>query len=143
LKQLLGRAAKMGYAVHVWDLGPRLAGITDIQEQSITLNLDLTHAERRSALAHELGHAHYGHSHSTPRAERQARAYAAALLIDPREYSTLERINADQHWLAEEFTVTPRIIFDYEALCLTRLRGVTYVRPRLGIGQWAHRLEHA
>jgi hypothetical protein len=93
----------------------------------------------RSTLAHECGHAFYGHNCTSPAGERQARKYAATLLIDPEEYARLERINPDQHWLAEEFSVTPRIIFDYEAFCLTRVRGVTYSRVRMGVGQWAHR----
>lgn len=92
----------------------------------------------RSTLAHECGHAFYGHNCTQPSFERQARKYAATLLIDPIEYARLEAINPDQHWLAEEFGVTPRIIFDYETFCLSRVRGMTYTLPRIGIGQWAH-----
>ncbi|MDR6867640.1 Zn-dependent peptidase ImmA (M78 family) [Microbacterium resistens] len=141
MKQLIAHAAQLGYNVHVWDLGSETAGLTDIAERSISLNLTLTIPEQRSTLAHECGHAFYGHDCTDPVGERQARKYAATLLIEPAEYARLERINPDQHWLADEFTVTPRIIFDYETFCLTRLRGVTYSQARMGLGQWSHRLE--
>lgn len=129
----------MGYRVSMWDLTDGVSGLTDVVTREITLALGLTKPEARSTLAHELGHAHYGHGCSTPAFERRARTYAAHLLIDPAEYARLERINPDVHWLAEEFTVTPRIVTDYEQFCLTRLEGVTYSRARMGVGQWAHR----
>lgn len=139
MKDLLRHAARLGYSVHVWELEPGTFGLTDTEERTITLDLRLRHDEQRSTLAHECGHAFYGHDCTSPAGERQARKYAAGLLIDPVEYARLERINPDQYWLAEEFSVTPRIIFDFENFCLTRLRNVTYARPRLGLGQWAHR----
>lgn len=143
MKQLLARAAAAGISVHVWPLDRGMNGMYDELEKVIYLTLGLTIPEQRSTLAHELGHARYGHDCTNPKAERLARAYAAALLIDPHEFARLERINDDQHWLAEEFRVTPRIIFDYERHCLTRLRGVTYARAKMGIGQWAFKLEPA
>ncbi len=143
MKQLLARAAALGISVHVWQLDRDVNGLYDDLERIIYLTLGLTIPEQRSTLAHELGHARYGHDCTNAKAERQARAYAAALLIDPVEYAYLERINADQHWIADELMVTPRIIFDYERYCLTRLRGVTYARAKMGIGQWAFKLEPA
>lgn len=139
MRALLAKAAEYGVHVHVWGLPEGKRGLYDDEEKRIYLNLRLTHNERRSTLAHEIGHAHYRHSCHSPKAERQARAHAARLLIDPDTFARLERINPDQHWLAEEFSVTPQIIFDYEKYCLTRLTGVTYARARHGIGQWAHR----
>ena len=138
MRQLLAKAAHYGVHVHYAHLRHGIRGFYDHDEQRIYLSLRLAHFERRSTLAHELGHAHYGHDCTTPRNERQARAYAARLLIDPEEYARLERINPDQHHLAEEFSVTPRIIFDFEQFCLTPLRGVTYATARHGFGQWAH-----
>lgn len=129
----------MGYTVSTWDLTDGLAGLTDTETREITLASGLTEPEARSTLAHELGHAHYGHGCSTPAFERRARTFAARVLIDPDKYARLERINPDVHWLAEEFTVTPRIVTDYEQFCLTRLEGVTYARARLGANQWTRR----
>lgn len=139
MKALLQHAASLGYSVEVWDLGLARAGQTDAVERVITLNLGLAVDEQRSTLAHECGHAYYGHGCTDPTSERRARIYAATLLIDPAEYARLERINPDQHWLAEEFMVTPRIIFDFERFCLTRVRGLTYSHARIGIGQWSFR----
>ena len=137
MKDLIHHAATLGYGVHVWDMGD-MAGQADEFDHVITISPGPL-VQMRSTLAHECGHAFYGHNCTSPAGERQARKYAATLLIDPEEYARLERINPDQHWLAEEFSVTPRIIFDYETFCLTRVRGVTYSRARMGVGQWAHR----
>jgi Zn-dependent peptidase ImmA (M78 family) len=137
LRQLLRHAAQLGYSVRVWDLGEVTSGLTDALERVITLNLGLTIPEQRSTLAHECGHAYYGHDCTDPVTERRARKYAATLLIDPSEYARLERINSDQHWLADEFSVTPDIIADYEELCLTPLQGITYSHAR--DGQWSFR----
>lgn len=139
MRDLIAKAAAYGVHVHFWHLPAGKRGLYDHDEKRIYLNMRLTPNERRCTLAHELGHAHYGHERTSPKNERLARAYAARLLIDPAEYARLESMNPDQHWLAEEFSVTPQIIFDYETFCLTRLTGVTYSRARHGIGQWAHR----
>lgn len=139
MRALLAKAAEFGVRVHVWDLPRGTRGLYDDHEKRIYLDLRLTAAERRSTLAHELGHAHHGHDCSTPAAERQARTYAAEILIDPAEFARLERVNPDAHWMAEELDVTPQIVIDYRHHCLTRVRGVTYSRPRMGIGQWAYR----
>ncbi|RRD61389.1 ImmA/IrrE family metallo-endopeptidase [Leucobacter sp. OH1287] len=42
------------------------------------------------ALAHELGHAHYGHTTNTPRNEHKADKHALTLLINPSDYITAE-----------------------------------------------------
>lgn len=137
MKQLLALAAQLGFAVHVWGLGEKLSGLCDQVDRCIYLNLGLTLAEQRSTLAHEIAHAYYGHDCTLPKYERQARRYAATLLVEPNEYARLERMNSDQHWLAEEFCVTPKIIHDYETMCLTSMRGLTYSRAQMGVGQWA------
>ena len=139
MRALLAKAAEYGVRVHVWDLPPGTRGLYDDDEKRIYLNRRLTYDERRSTLAHEIGHCHYRHDCTSPSGERQARAYAARLLIDPDEYARLERINPDKHRLAEQISETPQIIYDYEHHCLTRLRGITYSRARMGLGQWAYR----
>jgi len=45
---------------------------------------------RRSMIAHELGHAAYGHTVSDAKAERQADEYAARLLITEGDYRRAE-----------------------------------------------------
>lgn len=145
MRELINHAATLGVQVHFAHLDddPELLGYYSPMHRMIVIRLGLTLAQRRWVLAHECGHAFYDH-HCAGRvdrdsAERQANAYAARLLIDPAEYARLEAINSDQHWLAEEFTVSVDAILAYEEHCLTRLRGVTYSRARMGIGQWVHR----
>lgn len=145
LRDLVRHAASLGAEVHFApiDNDPDLLGYFLPESKRIVVRIGMTLAQSRWVLGHEAGHAYYGHRCTGPRsrdaAERQADAYAARLLIDPAEYARLEQINPDQHWLAEEFSLDVAGIFAYEEHCLTRLRGVTYSRARMGIGQWAHR----
>ena len=66
---------------------------------------------RRSMIAHELGHAVYGHTVSDAKAERQADEYAARLLITEKEYRRAETMfGQDVDTLAYELNVTPSLI---------------------------------
>lgn len=145
LRDLIQHAGGLGAGVHFAPIRdePDLLGYFLPNRRIIVVKLGLTSAQSRWVLAHECGHAFYHHRCSgmsaNDAAERQANAYAARLLIDPREYARLEAINHDQHWLADEFGISVDGIFAYEEHCLTRLRGVTYTDARMGINQWAHR----
>ncbi len=50
--------------------------------RTVVLRHDLGPQQRRSTLAHELGHAHYGHTGHHPSQEKLADRWAASLLID-------------------------------------------------------------
>lgn len=145
LRDLIDHAGQLGAGVHFApiDDDPELLGYFLPTRRVIVVRLGLTLNQSRWVLAHECGHAFYHHRCNGPSArdaaERQADAYAARLLIDPAEYARLEAINDDEHWLADEFSVSVEGIRAYEAHCLTRLHGVTYSRARMGVGQWAHR----
>lgn len=139
MRELLRLAAERGLTVHAGHLEDGILGMYSPDEARIYFDIRLTPSERRSVLAHELGHAHYGHRCDTPATERQADIYAAQLLIDHAHYAEAASINPDQHHIAEELGVTVDVIFTYETSCLTRVRGATYARPRLGAGQWAFR----
>jgi len=145
MRELIRHAAGLGVRVHFAHIedDPELLGYYSPMHKVIVVRLGMTYAQSRWVLGHEAGHAYYDHAcsgpHSRSKTERQANAYAARLLIDPEEYARLERINPDQHWLADEFSVSVDAIFAYEEHCLTRLRGVTYSRARMGISQWAYR----
>ena len=76
----------------------------------ITLDLSLTMCEVKDALAHELGHALYGHRCSTDPNERRADRRAAQLLIDPLAYRTAELLDPDPQHIADELGVTRRIV---------------------------------
>ncbi|WP_144795740.1 ImmA/IrrE family metallo-endopeptidase [Microbacterium paludicola] len=141
--ELVRFAASLGIELHASHLPEDVLGYYSPDESRIYFDLQLTPNERRTTIAHELGHAHYGHRCDTSRNELQADKYAATLLINPAEYADLETINPDRHFLADELAVTVELLEFYERHCLTRLRGVTYTRARHGIHQWAHRVEYA
>lgn len=143
MKALLRVAREYGYAVHGAHLPPDVFGYTSLAQRRIYFDLGLTPNERRVTIAHEIGHVHYGHTCDDARADRQAETFAARLLIHPDDYAELERVNPDQHHLADELGVTVDLVRHYEQNCLTRLRGVTYSRGKMGAGQWAHRMELA
>lgn len=142
MKDLIAVAARYGLAIHGAHLTDEKLGVYAPELGRIYFDLSLTHAERRSAIAHELGHAHYGHTCDSSANERQADAYAAALLVDPRWYAELETINHDAEWIAEEMCVAPWVIVDYRCYHLRRLGDATYSVPRMGVGQWAYRVQH-
>lgn len=145
MRELIRHAVSLDAQVHFahMDDDPDLLGYYSPLYKLIVVRIGMTYSQRRWVLAHEIGHAYHDHKcgglHARDRAERQANAYASRLLIDPAEYARLEAINPDRHWLAEEFSVTSDCISAYEEHCLTRLRGVTYSRARMGLGQWVHR----
>lgn len=139
MRELLTKAAEYGLTVHGSHMTGGKVGRFVPGLKRIYFDLSLTLAERRTVIAHELGHAHYGHAEDSEVNERQADAYAAALLVDPHWYAELEAINHDAEWIADEMTVTAYCIIDFRSYCLTRVHGTTYSRARMGVGQWAHR----
>ncbi|MEO2134655.1 ImmA/IrrE family metallo-endopeptidase [Microbacterium sp.] len=139
MRDLLTRAASYGLTVHGAHLRGEKIGKYVPSLGRIYFDLSLTSAERRSVVAHELGHAHYGHDCDSPANERLADAYAATLLVNPEWYAELELINTDAEWIADEMQVAPWTIVDYRTYCLQRIGSVTYARARMGAGQWVHR----
>jgi Zn-dependent peptidase ImmA (M78 family) len=139
MKDLLAMAARAGLEVHAIAMPPGDLGYYSHDERRIYFNLRCTPAERRSVIAHELGHAYYSHECDGAKAEYQADLYAATLLVGPEAYAELEQINHHAEWIADEMGVTVGIIHDYRRYCLRRMGNVTYVRPRMGAGQWAYR----
>lgn len=144
IKALLAHAAKLGVSAHVAYLPRDRRGVYDDINARVIYAIDLTPIEQVSVFAHELGHAYYRHTCTAdPDAERQADIYAARLLIDPEIYADLERLSSDVEWIAEELGVIPELVDVWQRHCLTRLRGITYARPKMGVGQWRYRSAHA
>lgn len=139
MRELLAIAAAHGLRVHGAHLEGEKIGAYAPELGRIYFDLSLTHAERRSVIAHELGHHHHRHLCDSSDNERQANTYAATLLVEPEWYAELERINSDAEWIAEEMDVAPWTIVDYRRYCLLRLEHVTYARARMGAGQWDYR----
>lgn len=137
--ELIRFAASQGIELHASHLEEDVLGYWSPDERRIYFDMQLTPDERRVTIAHELGHAHYGHRCDSMRNERQADMYAANLLIDPAVYAAAEDVNPDQHHIAEELGVTVELIEFFEAHCLTRLSGVTYANARHGIARAAFR----
>lgn len=84
-------------------------------EHVILLARGLTVAERRVALGHELGHAHYGDACTVNgrvnlRQEQAADRYAARWLIDLDGFVDARRWSSDPWELAEDLQVTPRLL---------------------------------
>lgn len=74
---------------------------------TIYLRHGMSWVEERCTLAHELGHAHYGHRDQSPKNERQADEWAAAQLLGHVDYYPADITVAD---FCHEHDVTPRIL---------------------------------
>lgn len=146
MRALLSLAASQGLTVLSSRLPGDLLGCYVPRQRRIYLDSRLTPAERRSVLAHELGHAHHGHPcgddpppHVLRSRERQADVFAARLLIDAAEYARAERVDPSADAIADELGVTVELIGVYREHCLQRVGTAVYALPRPGAGQRAHR----
>jgi Zn-dependent peptidase ImmA (M78 family) len=139
VRDLLAKAAEYGLRVHGAHLSDGKIGAYAPELGRVYFDLSLTVPERRSVIAHELGHHHYGHDCDSPANERQADAYAARLLINPAWYAELEAIDSDAAWIAEEMNVAPWVVEAFRRHCVQKLEHVTYAWPRMGARQWAHK----
>lgn len=114
MEQLLALATTRGLRVGWRDLGRRngewhSSGL-------ILLNPHRTEQTQRVTLAHELGHAHHGHTWTDnprehDRQEMAADRYAANLLISPVEYALAEHlVGPHPGAIARELAVTARLV---------------------------------
>lgn len=106
MKTLLAEASQCGATVAIAYLRPGLRGHYDEDRREILLDIRLTMPEMKEALAHELGHALYGHTCSTDSNERQAWRRAAELLVDLTDYVLAEAIDPDPQFIADELGLT-------------------------------------
>jgi hypothetical protein len=142
---LMGKADELGVTVTTGELPEGWWGSWNYRTRTITLLEGLGVVQRRSILAHELGHAVHNHRWSTPENEKEAQVWAARALINPaRAAATAKRIN----WLgliAKELGVLPEDIATYyqsltdeERLCI---RGLAMMEPQ-GFGRWSNRRKY-
>lgn len=144
MKELIAHAASLGVSVHVAHIDGPQRGYYDAVAKQVVYDYDLTPVERDTVLAHELGHVFYDHQcYGNPRFEAAADYYAACLLISPDAYMRAESIDPSVDAIAEELGVEPKLVRAFEAKALTRLHGVTYVRPKMGAGQYQFVSSHA
>lgn len=89
---------------------------------TIWLRRDLTDAEARSLLAHELGHHHYGDTGpQPPEVEARAWRHAAGLLIPEPAYAATETMHGPHvPALAEALHVTAEVVEAYQSILLRR-----------------------
>lgn len=96
-------AAELGVTVRSAAVPGTRWGIYDHRYRLITLRPDLGPIQYRCTLAHELGHAHYGHVSSRPKQERQANLWASRQLL------TLEMVAACTTEATEAIEVAHRL----------------------------------
>lgn len=144
MKELLALAARLEVSVHVAHLPAPFRGFYDHDRRRVVYDFSLTPIERACVLAHELGHAFYGHQgRDDPDAEAAADAFAAAVLVDPVLFAELESIGLSDEAIADELGVTIKLLRVFTKNHLARVRGVTYTRPRLGRGLYQHAVRWA
>lgn len=148
ITKLLAMARSLGVGVVTATLPEGLLGCYVHDLRRIYLTPRLTPFERCVVLAHELGHAHFGHScrngltETNSAHEFRADRYAARVLIDESELAALERVCDDPYYLADELGVTVHFLEWYREHHLTRLADSTYADAREGLGQFGHRQIH-
>lgn len=129
----LGRhAAALDVTLHLGHLSDGRLGVYEPEAAQVWISINLTPAEQRSVLAHELGHVYFDHRCGSPRAEREADRYAANLLVCPEQYAALEREGHDLHGIADAMDVTVDIVQAFREHHLQRLGGTTYGRRLRG-----------
>lgn len=100
----------------------------------------------RGVMFHEIGHHVLGH-HPTDfgslreRQEHAANLWASHQLITPAAYAAAEHArNGHITGMAIDLNVPDELVLVYRQ-SLLRTETSTYVRPRMGTGQWTHRIE--
>lgn len=107
---LIEVAEARGISVRWHRGGPKAAWLP--QQRAVTVRHGMDDAETLCALAHELGHAHYGDpAGHHPRYEQRADRFAARLLISPVEYALAEQTyGTHPARLAAELGVTVHLV---------------------------------
>ncbi|NIH70523.1 hypothetical protein FHX35_000174 [Auritidibacter ignavus] len=88
-------------------------GEYDHTERTIRLHPGLSGVRCTAVLAHEIGHAVYGHTSSTPVSEREADYFAHWLLVCPRRFLTACRVYRTVQGVAYDLEVTPSMVASY------------------------------
>lgn len=93
-------------------------GAYNYHEHKIILRARLGATQRRSVLAHELGHAWYQHKGSTVAQEREASMWAARRLIVAEDFIDAVRVCEHRTGIAQLLSVMPADVDNYMA-CLS------------------------
>lgn len=101
MSELLTHASHLGVSVHVAHLPAPYRGFYDHRNARVVYDFNLTPIERRSVIAHELGHAYHGHTgHGVQSQEDAADRYAACASsrFGPRPRGRPARIAPWSRW---------------------------------------------
>lgn len=146
IPHLIAVARDLGLQV-VERKGPTRGGYHD-GHKLIRINPGQSWRVTRSYLAHEVGHAVFRDTPSPygpvrMKQERRAWAWAARYLITPEAFAEAEHARGGHApAMAYDLGVTVELIDAFSAT-LQRIGDVTYVEPKMGAGQWTHRVEVA
>jgi hypothetical protein len=140
-------AAMLGVTVIFADL-THLGRDGDYNAKTNTIRLQEGMSSRllRSVFAHELCHAVWGDVPSrfgpvNAKQERRADEWAALRLIDLDDYREVEHLREGNIALmAQDLEVIDDIVRAYQRI-LQRFGDTIYVAPRMGVGQWTHKVE--
>lgn len=91
-------------------------GVYDHRHRLITLKPGLGLAQRQSTLAHELGHAHYGHHGHHPKTERMADKWAARKLLNTDLVLHHAKTTLDVRELSANLDVMPWVLETFVSL---------------------------
>lgn len=114
LDALTNLAHELGVTITYHDTGPK--GYYHHPTRTISLRRSLKPVAKRCTLAHELGHAYYGHEATgnpwlDARSERAADQFAAELLISITEYQLAEELHGGHApGIAHELGVTVHVV---------------------------------
>lgn len=145
---LLDLADQAGVTIEYANLARGRDGEYIHHRKLIRLRPGMSSRLHRSVLAHELAHAafadvpsQFGPVHA--KQERRAEEWAALRLIDLEDYRHLEQIHHGHAGaIALDLGVMRSIVLAYQGL-LERIGDTTYLRPKMGAGNWLHREEIA
>lgn len=121
LKQLYNEARRQQITVIHAKLPTPYRSLYRPSKNLIIITRGLTASQEIEALAHELGHARYGHDCTTSRTEAQAWKWAASFTISTSDYARAESLNAHPAAIAIELGLTPKLVQAWQRHCLPHL----------------------
>lgn len=121
---------------------------TDVEAKHMRVQWDLRPRTHRCTIVHELAHVVFGDVPSmfgpvNAKQERRADEWAAKFLIDLEDFRRAEELCSGRTAsMAVALFVTTDLIDAFRRLLL-RVNNTVYVAPKLGAGQYTHRIETA
>jgi len=106
-------ARALGVRVRYGWVPDGLWGTYDANLHIITLKRGLAPTQLLCTLMHELGHAAYGHSATTPRYEREANHWAAVRLISKQDFVDAILVDNNAVAIAYRLGVLPDVVEHY------------------------------